>query len=124
MELVIEMESVKSSNPHVSKEEREKLKLRRQIDLLYEAAGCGSETTSLGCYQRMLAVVMILSISTIGTVVYGLPFFEKIPLYQCQYGSNVWVNCSAKSTCDREAYGISDVRVNPYDHFSYHSIVE
>ena len=80
MELVIENSAESTTK---SREENKRDLMKKQIDLLYEAAGSGSESTSLGCYQRFLAIVMILSIGSIGTIIYGLPFYEKIPDYQC-----------------------------------------
>ena len=46
-------------------------------------------------------VFMSVTMNSSGFFYYGIPFYEKIPKYQCQYISAIdtWTECTAAEVC-------------------------
>ncbi len=54
----------------------------------------------LGRYQKLVAVVLILSYMTGGQLIHGLPYLEVYPQYECLRGGQ-WVTCDRQTEiCD------------------------
>lgn len=97
-----------------------------QIETLIYMAGAGSKKEGLGIYQKKVALVMIMTINTIGFFFYGLSFWERIPEYQCIYHGfpDQWQSCTAEETCDMDKYGVSAFRIDPDDEFSFENLAQ
>ena len=98
------------------------------IEQLYEQAGCGSATTSLGCYQYIALILIIGTINTGGYFFYGLAYYELIPKFKCMYEVDVpqdfWTpNCEASLTCNLEENKIAKFKVDSSKDFSYDNLV-
>ena len=65
--------------------------------------------------------------NTQGFFFYGLPFWEKIPKYQCLFEGETrddfWRPCNKTEVCSPETYGITGVRNDPDDEFSFTNLV-
>lgn len=58
---------------------------------LFRAGGCGIA-------QYLVGLIVILAFLTKGWIVYGLPYLEKIPQYECN-NDKKWAECSRDHIC-------------------------
>jgi hypothetical protein len=64
--------------------------------LLIEAGGFGR-------YQFISTTVFISGYALMGTVLYGMLFFELFPAYQCRLSqSDPWVSCTSDEICNND----------------------
>lgn len=106
-------------------DELETIHMKYETEHLYEMAGCGSHFTWLGRYQILIAFIMLLIMNNANIFFYGLPFYEKIPEYQCMFkGNSQWVSCYPDHTCNPEKYGVMQYRTDPNDKFSFENMAQ
>ena len=58
-----------------------------------------------------ICVVLVLAFVSKGWIIYGLPYLEKFPDYECQFSINPtkWVTCDREAICeDRDMNGYSN----------------
>lgn len=73
------------------------------IDQLYEKAGCGSHTTKLGLYQKLMIFLVTVQVMSAKSFFFGYPFLTKIPdssQWMCNKGEEIYEKCSVESVCN------------------------